>query len=55
MLSEAEAAVTHNWLYLDLWNSIPPTEFTDTPVHLSPTGTKLLAGAVVEEILKIDD
>lgn len=48
----AETAVTHNWFYLDLWNQIPPTEFTDTPVHLTPAGTKLLAELVVEKILE---
>ncbi len=48
-------AVTHNWPYLDLWNSIPPTEFTDTPVHLTPAGTKLLAEMVANEILETND
>ncbi len=31
------------WHYLDLWDAIPPAEFTDTPVHLTPAGTRLLA------------
>lgn len=46
----AETAVTHNWLYLDLWNSIPPAEFTDTPVHLAPAGTKIMAEMVMERL-----
>ncbi len=35
-----ETAVAQNWHYLDLWNTIPPQEFTDTPVHLTPEGHK---------------
>jgi lysophospholipase L1-like esterase len=50
-----ETAVTHNWSYLDLWNAVPAEEFTDTPVHLTPDGTKLLAEMVAAKILKIKD
>ncbi|HQF70181.1 MAG TPA: hypothetical protein PLH39_02750 [Promineifilum sp.] len=39
----AAAAGDAGWRYRDLWNAIPPAEFTDTPVHLTPTGTRLLA------------
>lgn len=28
---------------LDLWNAVPSTEFTDSAVHLTPTGSRLLA------------
>ena len=55
MLSEAETAVPHNYHYLDLWNSIPPAKFTDTPVHLTPAGTKLLAEIVAAKILETGD
>ena len=51
----AETAVTHNWRYLDLWNSIPPEEFTDTPVHLTAVGTKTMSETLVEAILKTGD
>lgn len=37
-LAEAE-----DWAYLDLWDAIPPEEFTDTPVHLTPNGSRLFA------------
>jgi hypothetical protein len=30
------------WDYLDLWDSIPPEEFTDTPVHLTADGVMML-------------
>ncbi len=46
----AQTAATAGWRYLDLWNAIPPEEFTDTPVHLTPAGTRLLAGLLVGTI-----
>lgn len=39
----AGAAEASGWAYLDLWDAIPPDEFTDTPVHLTPEGTRLMA------------
>jgi lysophospholipase L1-like esterase len=46
----AATAVAHNWPYLDLWDTIPPNEFTDTPVHLTAVGNKLFAELVAEGI-----
>lgn len=45
MLAEAAAdsRVSGRWTYLDLWDAIPPDEFTDTPVHLTPEGTRQFA------------
>lgn len=43
-----EAIISENVMYLDLWNTIPSGEFTDTPVHLTPKGTQLLAERLVE-------
>lgn len=37
--------------YLDLWNSIPSTEFTNTAIHLTPLGTKMLAEQIGRAIL----
>ncbi len=42
----AATAVAHQWPYLDLWDVIPPHEFTDSPVHLTPAGVTLLAESV---------
>jgi hypothetical protein len=53
-----KTAVAQNWLYLDLWNAIPPEEFTDTPVHLTPEGNRLYAEQVakmLQSFLKIKD
>lgn len=40
LLATAEA---EDWTVVDLWDSIPATEFTDSPVHLTPAGTRDLA------------
>lgn len=47
------AAATGGWAYLDLWDAIPPEEFTDTPVHLTPHGTRLLAEMLAPAILHL--
>jgi hypothetical protein len=46
-----ETAESNHWLYLDLWNNIPPDEFTDSPVHLTPEGNVLLAEKIMPYIL----
>ncbi len=38
-----QTATEQGWHYLDLWDAIPPAEFTDSPVHLTAAGTRLLA------------
>lgn len=39
----AQQARANGWRYLDLWDVIPPDEFTDTPVHLTPVGVRILS------------
>jgi hypothetical protein len=48
-----DRAAANNWHYLDLWDSIAPDEFTDTPVHLTPLGMKQLAKVVGAEVVKL--
>ena len=36
--------------YLDLWDAIPPEEFSDTPVHLTAVGNRLYAEIVAQAI-----
>jgi hypothetical protein len=43
----SQAAEDHDWNYLDLWDSIAPEEFTDSPVHLTPRGSAQLASLIV--------
>jgi hypothetical protein len=37
--------------YLDLWDSVPNMEFTNSAVHMSPQGTKAFARQVLQAIL----
>ena len=46
-------AQKNNWLYTDLWDIIPPTEFTDTAVHRSPAGEQILAEEIREIVERI--
>lgn len=46
-------AQENDWHYLDLWDLINPDEFTDSPVHLTPDGSKQLAEHLESEILKL--
>jgi hypothetical protein len=40
------------WRYLDLWDAISPSEFTNTAVHMTPHGTSTLADFLGEAILQ---
>jgi lysophospholipase L1-like esterase len=48
-----KTASSENWQYLDLWDSIAPDEFTDSPVHLTPAGEQQLAEQISGAMLKI--
>ncbi len=48
----AQQARARGWDYLDLWDSLPADEFTDTPVHLTPAGSQMLADALGPELLR---
>ena len=49
----AAKMAAENWLYLDLWDSIPPAEFTDTPVHMTPAGVRQAAELIGKAVLEI--
>jgi hypothetical protein len=46
----AEHAMSRNWRYLDLWDIVPASEFTNSAIHLTPAGERLLANAIAEAI-----
>ncbi len=46
----AEYSQAQKWAYLDLWDLIPPEEFTNSAVHLSPRGAELLAQRLLQAI-----
>jgi len=52
---QAIAAEAQNaqWNYLDLWNSIPPEYFSDTPLHLSAPGERLLIEQITPTLRSI--
>jgi hypothetical protein len=41
-----EQAKAANWRYLDLWNLVPESEFTNSAIHLTPAGETLLAQVI---------
>ncbi len=47
----AAEAIINNWAYLDLWNSIPNQYFSDTPLHLTAEGEKMLAEQIAPYFL----
>ena len=51
----ADTAVSQSWLYLDWWDVVPPSEFTDTPVHLTPAGSALVAELLLNEVQGLFD
>ncbi len=46
-------ASKNEWNFVDMWDMIAPEEFTDTPVHLTPEGTGLMAAQVARKIQQI--
>ena len=45
-----ELATKQNWHYLDLWDLAPASEFTNSAIHLTPSGETLLAKKIAEAI-----
>lgn len=48
-----EAAAQNGWNYMDLWDRFPAEDFSDTPLHLTPSGQHLLAEAIAPAMEKI--
>jgi hypothetical protein len=45
-----ELAIKQNWHYLDLWDLVSASEFTNSAIHLTPSGEVLLATKIAEAI-----
>jgi hypothetical protein len=45
-------ASTNGWEYLDLWNIVPSGEFTNSAIHMTPTGVSLLAEHLEKYLLQ---
>ena len=48
-----EVSTDKGWHYYDLWDSIPNSEFTNSAVHLTPTGSAIFAQQIAEAILEV--
>jgi hypothetical protein len=46
----AEHAAARHWHYLDLWDLVPPNEFTNSAIHLTAAAERLLANRIAEAI-----
>jgi hypothetical protein len=46
-------ASENQWNYLDLWNLVPASEFTNSSFHRSPEGERLVAEKVTPAILDL--
>lgn len=44
-------AEADGWAYVDLWDVVNPAEFTDSPVHLTPNGTRILSRQLIPYLL----
>jgi len=48
-----ELAGTQHWNYFDLWDLVPADEFTNSAIHMTPSGEKLLSNQIAEAIQTI--
>ena len=43
-------AAANGWTLVDLWDAVPPEDFTDSPVHMTPSGTRQFAEMLISEL-----
>lgn len=48
----AGLAEESGWLYRDWWDTITPEHFSDSPVHLAPDGSEIMAQHLIKLILE---
>jgi hypothetical protein len=46
-----EESISNGWKYWDMWDSIAPTEFTNSAIHLTSSGSKQFANLVLQAIV----
>jgi hypothetical protein len=49
----AQVSQSKGWAYLDLWDLIPPGEFTNSAIHITPQGTSKLASQIIPSIQRL--
>jgi hypothetical protein len=47
-----EYSCSRGWQYLDLWDVVPSSEFSNTAIHMTPKGSKITANMVGEAIIQ---
>ncbi len=47
-----ESATSNGWQWIDLWDVIAPEAFTDSPVHLTPSGSRQLAERIAAALME---
>lgn len=46
-------AIAAGWRFLDVWDTVPAPEFTNSAVHLTPSGSRMLADKVAPALQAI--
>jgi len=46
----AEQSARQGWLYRDFWDAIPPDQFTNTAIHMTPAGTQAFASLLTQAL-----
>jgi len=46
-------AAARDWHYVDLWDALPSSEFTDSAIHYTPLGSRILAQEIIEVIKEL--
>jgi hypothetical protein len=49
----ARLSLQKGWRYLDLWDAVPASEFTNSAVHMTPYGTRIFASQIEQAILDL--
>jgi len=49
-----ETASKQGWKLLDLWNAVDNTEYTDSPVHLTPRGVEQFSERLLEALTALE-
>jgi hypothetical protein len=51
----AKTCLDKSWQCLDEWNLVPPEEFTNSAIHMTPSGTRLLATELEKKIISLSN
>jgi hypothetical protein len=47
-----ELSEENNWMYVDLWDVVPADEFTNSAIHLTPAGEKILVDSLAPYVVE---